>query len=121
MTQIQAGFILPKIQSIVLTNKEFEKYNISAADKKKVDTNKDGKITANEFLASGLGVPSIFQAYVAKAKSNGAYVNETNKSNGTNKTTQQANANANVTQNKYNLSHPNVTSPIIANTVDYRA
>ena len=119
MFQITAGFVVPKIQSIDLTDKDFEKYKISADDLKKVDSNKDGKITANEFLANGLSIQSVFQAYLAKAKSSGAYVEKANRTNGNNPQNQQANQT--ISQQKYNLNHPNVTSPIMANKVDYLA
>ena len=136
---ISNGFILPKIQSLVISSDDREKNGISLDDWEKVDKDGDGLITADEFLSSGMSISSIFNAYKMLAMSNNAYVtpSEEAKMN----TNMQANGVANMQANgqgnrfannsnmqygqnpygSYHLMHPNVKGSGLGNTHDFMA
>ena len=128
---ISNGFILPKIQSLVISSDDREKYGISLEDWEKVDKDGDWLITADEFLSSGMSIASVFNAYKTLAKSNDAYVtpSEEAKMN----TNMQANGQGNMFANNsnmqygqnpngsYNLMHPNVKGSGLGNIHDFMA
>lgn len=124
---ISNGFILPKLQSIVIKSDDMQKYGIKPEDWAKVDKNDDGLITATEFMTSGMGVSSIFNAYKTLAMSNDAYVNPSQESQMN--TSPQGNMFANNSnmqygQNpygSYNLNHPNIKGSGLGNTHDFMA
>ena len=124
---ISNGFILPKIQGITISSDDREKYGISLDDWKKVDKDGDWLITADEFLASGMGISSIFNAYKTLAMSNNAYVSPSEEAN-MNPNMQgnmfANNPNMQYGQNpygSYNLMHPNVKGSGLGNTHDFLA
>lgn len=124
---ISKGFILPKMQSIVIKSDDMQKYGIKPEDWAKVDKNEDGLITADEFITNGMSIGSIFNAYRTLAMSHDAYVNPSQESQMN--TNPQGNMFANNSnmqygQNpygSYNLNHPNVTGSGLGNTHDFMA
>ena len=136
---ISNGFILPKIQGITISSDDREKYDISLDDWKKVDKDGDWLITADEFLASGMSISSIFNAYKMLAMSNNAYVSPSEEAKMN--TNMQANGIANMQANgqgnmfannpnmqygqnpygSYNLMHPNVKGSGLGNIHDFLA
>lgn len=133
------GFVAPKIQNLQLKDKDCKKYGIKADDFEKVDKNKDGLISADEFLGSGLDVYSVFNAFKTMAKQNDGFlegdvlknsesiqgaqnVNLKNpQKNSSNINSLNRNGVENNEQNSYNLNHPNVTSHVLAQKYDYMA
>ena len=128
---ISNGFILPKIQSLVISSDDREKYGISLEDWEKVDKDGDWLITADEFLSSGMNISSIFNAYKTLAMSNDAYVSPSEEAKMN--TNMQANGQGNMFANNpnkqygqnpygsYNLMHPNVKGSGLGNTHDFMA
>ena len=119
---IQNGFILPQIQSIAINSKDAEKYGINSEDWAKVDTTKDGIISASEFLANGMNISTIFNAYKQLAVNAGAYIDPA-KDNQTNPINPLYDNNfaKNSIQQPFNLNHPQIKSPFLANNCDFMA
>ena len=116
-TGVQCGYLVSKCKSINISRDDCEKYGIKSDDWDKVDKNKDGLIDIGEILLNGKDVLTINNAYKALAAKNNGYIDSTNavKRQSFNNTQNQT-ANSN-----FNLSHPNVSSPILANKCDYFA
>ena len=125
---IVQGFITSKIQPIVLTEDDIKKYSIDKKEFANSDKNKDGIISANEFLSSGLMSQSVFNAFKSKALEKDAFVTDNSKNaamesgQGVQNTGMQSQQNRqNQNNNWFNLNHPNVSSPLVAQSYDYLA
>ena len=125
---IVQGFITSKIQPIVLTEDDIKKYSIDKKEFANSDKNKDGIISANEFLSSGLMSQSVFNAFKSKALEKDAFVTDNSKiaamesGQGVQNTGMQSQQNRqNQNNNWFNLNHPNVSSPLVAQSYDYLA
>lgn len=125
---IVQGFITSKIQPIVLTEDDIKKYSIDKKEFANSDKNKDGIISANEFLSSGLMSQSVFNAFKSKALEKDAFVTDNSKiaamesGQGVQNTGMQSQQNRqNQNNNWFNLNHPNVSSPLVAQNYDYLA
>ena len=126
--EIVQGFITSKIQPIVLTEDDIKKYSIDKKEFANSDKNKDGIISANEFLSSGLMSQSVFNAFKSKALEKDAFVTDNSKiaamesGQGVQNTGMQSQQNRqNQNNNGFNLNHPNVSSPLVAQSYDYLA
>lgn len=118
------GFNPGKIQKIVISSDDMDKYGIDSDDFAKVDTNEDGLISASEFLASGIDISSIFNAFKQEAtRIEGAYVdNSNNVENNSNNNNQGNNFGNPIQQQKYSLNHPSVANhPFLAQNLDFSA
>ena len=122
---IQSGFIIPKCQSLYIDNDDSKKLGITPEDWAAVDKDGDFLITIDELLQNGLGVTSVFKAYKQLAMSVGAYVDhaQASQTNSQNPLNPQNDRNfaKNSVQQPFNLNHPKVTSPILANNFDFMA
>ena len=125
---IVQGFITSKIQPIVLTEDDIKKYSIDKKEFANSDKNKDGIISANEFLSSGLMSQSVFNAFKSKALEKDAFVTDNSKiaamesGQGVQNTGMKSQQNRqNQNNNWFNLNHPNVSSPLVAQNYDYLA
>jgi len=122
---ISGGFIIPKCASVYIDNDDSKKLGISAEDWAKVDKNGDYLISIDELLQNGLGVSSVYNAYKQLAMSAGAYVdpakvNQVNQTNPINPLDDN-NFAKNSVQQPFNLNHPQVISPFLANNCDFMA
>ena len=128
---IVQGFVTSKIQPIVLRDTDIKKYSIDTEEFAKVDKNQDGIITSSEFLSSGLMFQSIFNAYRSKALENDAFITDNRQiaamesgqglQNNGMQSPQNLQNRQNRNNNGFNLNHPNVSSPSIAQSYDYLA
>lgn len=111
------GILTSELKGIELNISQAENFRISYDDWKKVDVNNDGKITANEFLALGLRIQSIFNAFKTLSKENRLCGRSCVKQPNIKKEMKTAPHNL----NPYNLNHPNVQNPLLANECDILA
>lgn len=119
---IQSGFVIPKCQSINIDNDDSKKLGITSEDWAKVDKNGDFLITIDELLQNGLGVSSVFNAYKQLAMSGGAYVDPMQAGQVSQVNPQNdKNFAKNSVQQPFNLNHPQVKSPFLANNCDFMA
>lgn len=118
-SSVQNGYILPKCQYIYLNQKDSQKYGIKETDWAKVDKNQDGYIDINELITNGVNVSSVNNAYKQLAITNNGWINEADSTKYLSQTNQ--NATQNNFKKPYNLNHPNVTSPLLANNCDFLA
>lgn len=130
---IVQGFVTPKIQSLQLEDRDCKKYGIPPDVFQKVDKNNDGLITADEFLTSGLSQLTIVNAFKTIAKESGGFLEgdlRKRAENGEdvqnvlkNKKPQNTSDTKNLQakNNNFNLNHPMVTNPALAQKYDYMA
>lgn len=122
---INNGFVMSKLQGITISSDDMQKYGIKPEDWQKVDKDGDYLITAAEFMANGMNIASIFNAYKTLATASGAYVTpaqqaqmQANPQNNMFASNNQRQQDPNKT---YSLTHPNITSPTLGNTHDFLA
>ena len=119
---IQSGFIIPKCQSIYINSDDGKKLGITPEDWAQVDKDGDFLITIDELLQNGLGVSSVFNAYKQLAMSGGAYVDPMQAGQVSQVNPQNdKNFAKNSVQQPFNLNHPQVKSPFLANNCDFMA
>lgn len=109
-TNYVQGFNTDKLQKITISSDDCDKYGIEIEDFNKIDKDKDGLISASEFLSFGIRFPSVFKAFKKQAtKIEGAYTESSGMLAQNNDYNKNRLSNP-IQQQKNSLTHPSIAN-----------